>query len=301
MTTLNDNIKKLNDDKLINVTLDSKMKVSRNFMEFTNLLPSIIDEANNILSKETNLTDEKEIKQINADLHDLKKALPIIKKGRKAIKQQCNDYKETLLAYYDNKVQQNEIEKLTIKLHQRQLTIESNRKTARWNQLRPAYETQLNELYPELKQFSEFTFTNFQNHNNDLVSGAMTKKVTDKTIASLNNRVKHLYDQYQLLQDLKDKPQMYQKALDLFLNYQDINQFVAQSLTNDKQSSATPKTKHTQTTQNKIIGGLQLPDSLNLNTTDGKLNALYLIMTHLTDITCDHDTLLTQIKNLLNE
>ena len=158
------------------------------YTKFLKIAPEINNEAQGALKAIENAKSEKEIKNARALSKQAKDYKRTIDKARKFIKDQMDEQKEAALAQFDKDLEEagvNDLLDTLEKIGKREKDLINQRKISRWKELEDVFDKTLPN-YPDL---SELTFDWFKSRHEKLISGAITRKVTDDNKALVTNEL----------------------------------------------------------------------------------------------------------------
>lgn len=158
------------------------------YTKFLKIAPEINTEAQEALKAIEDAKNEKEIKNARALSKQAKDYKRTIDKARKFIKDQMDEQKEAALAQFDKDLEEagvNDLLDTLEKIGKREKDLINQRKISRWKEL----ETVFNKTLPNYPDLSELTFDWFKSRHEKLISGAVTRKVTDDNKALVTNEL----------------------------------------------------------------------------------------------------------------
>lgn len=158
------------------------------YTKFLKIASEINNEAQGALKAIEDAKSEKEIKNARALSKQAKDYKRTIDKARKFIKDQMDEQKEAALAQFDKDLKDagvNDLLDTLEKIGKREKDLINQRKISRWKELEDVFDKTLPN-YPDL---SELTFDWFKSRHEKLISGAVTRKVTDDNKALVTNEL----------------------------------------------------------------------------------------------------------------
>lgn len=158
------------------------------YTKFLKIAPEINTEAQGALKAIEDAKSEKEIKNARALSKQAKDYKRTIDKARKFIKDQMDEQKEAALAQFDKDLKDagvNDLLDTLEKIGKREKDLINQRKISRWKELEDVF----NKTLPNYPDLSELTFDWFKSRHEKLISGAVTRKVTDDNKALVTNEL----------------------------------------------------------------------------------------------------------------
>lgn len=158
------------------------------YTKFLKIAPEINAEAQGALKAIEDAKSEKEIKNARALSKQAKDYKRTIDKARKFIKDQMDEQKEAALAQFDKDLEEagvNDLLDTLEKIGKCEKDLINQRKISRWKELEDVF----NKTLPNYPDLSELTFDWFKSRHEKLISGAVTRKVTDDNKALVTNEL----------------------------------------------------------------------------------------------------------------
>lgn len=181
-----------NDIMEVNVN-QPKVTLNNEFQEVLNQIPEIVERSEKILAVDIDDLEDKDVNEIDKELRNITSFTRKIEKGRKELRSYLNDYRDQVTDIFDARLNESGYDKvpdLSAKVRQRKNDIKSHRINQRWEELRSTFEQNI-AIYPDMfNQYPDLQdFSTFKLHHDSLVSGAKTKKITDKTRGEINTEI----------------------------------------------------------------------------------------------------------------
>lgn len=185
---------------IIQVSVLPAMKETSTFQEVLQEIPVVVQTATQLLQdyrndKDTFLetVDEKELDVQLKRMSNVTSFVKEIEESKKAIRRYFDDLKGKAIDYVDERLTQaqyGELQKAEQDIKQLKKDLESERRAKRWEEVRPTFEANINR-YPLIAQYAPELgdFNKFKLIHSKLISGAKTRKVTQKTHTFINDEI----------------------------------------------------------------------------------------------------------------
>lgn len=170
-----------------------QLQLNNEFQEVLSHIPEVVQESKDVLAIDIDDLDDKKVNELDKKLREITSFNRKIENGRKDLRSYLNNYRDSITDVFDERLSQSgydQVPDLAAQVRQRKNDIKTHRINKRWDDLQSTFEKNIAiypkmfDTYPDLKDFSTFKL-----HHDDLVSGAKTKKITEKTRAEINKEI----------------------------------------------------------------------------------------------------------------
>lgn len=170
-----------------------QLQLNNEFQEVLSHIPEVVKESKDVLAIDIDDLDDKKVNELDKKLREITSFNRKIENGRKDLRSYLNNYRDSITDVFDERLSQSgydQVPDLAAQVRQRKNDIKTHRINKRWDDLQSTFEKNIAiypkmfDTYPDLKDFSTFKL-----HHDDLVSGAKTKKITEKTRAEINKEI----------------------------------------------------------------------------------------------------------------
>lgn len=170
-----------------------QVTLNNEFQEVLAQIPDIVKRSEDILGIDIDQLEDKDINEVDKELRNITSFTRKIEKGRKDLRSYLNDRRDEITNIFDQRLNESGYDKvpdLSAKIRQRKNDIKTHRINQRWEELRSTFEQNI-AIYPDMfNQYPDLQdFSSFKLHHDKLVSGAKTKKITDKTRGEINTEI----------------------------------------------------------------------------------------------------------------
>lgn len=172
--------------------VQSDLRPTPQFKELVNTIPKVVERGDQLLKQAINEdVDEQEFDYVTQELKPVQKYKKQIEKEIKAARKRFNDERDFRIGQIKEVLENagyDELERIDKEIKNNKKLILNKRQRERWNELEDHFNQLLENTYPKLKEHvPEFSFNMFYNAHPKFVSGAKTKKVTDKMRSEVAN------------------------------------------------------------------------------------------------------------------
>lgn len=181
-------------NELINLNVGKpQLQLNNEFQDVLSRIPEVVKQSQDVLKIDIDDLDDKTVNDLDKKLREITSFNRKIENGRKDLRSYLNDYRDSITAVFDERLSQSgydQVPELAAQVRQRKNDIKTHRINKRWADLESTFEKNI-AIYPKMfKQYPDLKdFSSFKLHHDDLVSGAKTKKITEKTRAEINKEI----------------------------------------------------------------------------------------------------------------
>lgn len=191
---------------------DNQLVYADAYTKFLKAAPDINQEAKTALLAIKNAKDEKQIKNARSLSKEAKSYKRTIEKARTFIKKQMDEQKEAVLAKFDDDLEKAGVNDLLDTLEEIgkcEKDFINQRKIKRWKELENVFKKTL----PNYADLKDLKFSWFKDRHEKLVSGAVSRKVTDTDRSLVTNELYKLETNIQSVKQLEAQNLFDDKAL----------------------------------------------------------------------------------------
>lgn len=220
---LSQNRPSMQDNLLTIVDNRTQLEQSETFQQIVQRISELIPQAKKNATIDVRELDDKEMTELNKKFTDTQKYVKQINDSRKMVKNYFNWKRDLYLAGIDQLLDQagfNELDKYYKINKQQKRDKIAWRINERWNQLKVTFDKNL-QIYPLIAQMAPqlADFNHYRLTHDNMVSGAVSKKVNDKMRSEINNELNQWNSNLQTIQDNHDnlEPKFQQRLLEQFI------------------------------------------------------------------------------------
>lgn len=181
---------------------DNQLVYADAYTKFLKAAPDINQEAKTALLAIKDAKDEKQIKNARSLSKEAKSYKRTIEKARTFIKKQMDEQKEAVLAKFDDDLEKAGVNDLLDTLEEIgkcEKDFINQRKIKRWKELEDVFKKTL----PNYADLKDLKFSWFKDRHEKLVSGAVSRKVTDTDRSLVTNELYKLETNIQSIKQLE--------------------------------------------------------------------------------------------------
>lgn len=227
-------------------TIQTDMQPTPNFAQLQKEIPLVVNKGKQLLSIADNEdVDEAEFDRVTNELKPIQQKKKQVDNEIKAIRKKFNDARDLKVNQLKkalNDVGFDELDTIDKEIKNRKKLILNKREQQRWDELEKEFNETLETSYPSLKEkVPSFSFTMFYNANPKLISGAKSRKVTDKVKSKVADYIDKFAKDIQTIESLESPYE--DKLIRTYLTTEDITETIQAEKQFKKQAEDDAKRK----------------------------------------------------------